>query len=398
MSERSLLVLGASRYQLEVITKAQQLGYRVVTTDNVPSNPGHTVADRSYVVDTTDLAKVLEIARAEDVIGVLAPCTDVAVPTAAHVASELGLCGIPLARARSLTSKLLFRELLAREGLPVPRFQALLPDATFDSLPELAAFPMIIKPEGSSGSKGIFIVRTPEEVLARLPETMSFSPFKRAILEQLIEGRQGTCEGIVLDGKIVFSLMTDRETAPPPFVATAGHFVPSTMGTVENERALAQIAAILALHEVKSSPFDCDFVIAKDGTPYLLELTPRLGGNSLTSLVRTATGIDLADVAVRLACRSPVTLARSPEVTPTAQLILGVPNAGRLSFDEAASSALRAEPWVRDLSFDYPSGHAVDAFVNGRNRVGEATLVAADRVTLDDHARELRRRLRLASV
>ncbi|CAN5923645.1 hypothetical protein BH11MYX4_BH11MYX4_04620 [soil metagenome] len=109
MSEGSLLVLGASRYQLEVIQKAKDLGYRVVTTDNVPGNPGHTVADQSFVVDTTDLDQVLEIARREQVIGVVAPCTDVAVPTAAHVSDALGLCGIPFQSARSLTSKLLFR-------------------------------------------------------------------------------------------------------------------------------------------------------------------------------------------------------------------------------------------------------------------------------------------------
>ncbi|CAN5923642.1 hypothetical protein BH11MYX4_BH11MYX4_04610 [soil metagenome] len=280
----------------------------------------------------------------------------------------------------------------------MPRFQPLSADVSVEQLPGAASFPMIIKPEGSSGSKGIFIVRSREEVLERLPQTMAFSPFAQAILEQLIEGRQGTCEGVVLDGEIVFSLMTDRETAPPPFVATAGHFVPSMMAAAERERTLAQIATILAAHEIRSSPFDCDFVVSAAGVPYLLELTPRLGGNSLTRLVRESTGVDLAEVAVRLACRSPVSLSHAAAARPTAQLILGVPAPGRLAMDEAEAIALRAEVWVRDLSFDYPVGHPVDAFINGRNRVGEATLVAESRGELDVRAAELRARLRLTST
>ena len=83
MSRPALLVLAASTYQLRTIRTAKRLGYRVVTTDNVPTNPGHALADQAYSTDTTDLEGVLAIARRERLDGVIAPCTDVAVPTAA---------------------------------------------------------------------------------------------------------------------------------------------------------------------------------------------------------------------------------------------------------------------------------------------------------------------------
>ena len=89
----ALLVLAASHYQCDAIRTAQRLGYRVITTDNRPDNPGHRIADRCFDVDTTDRAGVLAIARAEKIAGVLAPCTDVAMPTAACVAEALGLRG-----------------------------------------------------------------------------------------------------------------------------------------------------------------------------------------------------------------------------------------------------------------------------------------------------------------
>ncbi|HVM68395.1 MAG TPA: ATP-grasp domain-containing protein [Gaiellaceae bacterium] len=391
----SLLVLGASRYQLEVITRAKELGYRVLTTDNVPDNPGHRLADESYAIDTTDVESVVRLAKEKQPRGVVAPCTDVAVTTAAHVAEALGLPGIPPASARSLTSKVLFRQFLVERGLPAPRFRILGADDVGADVELPCAGPMIVKPDGSSGSKGIFIVRDRKELLERLPVTLSFSPAKRGVVEELIEGSQGTCEGVIVDGEIVLALLTDRRTAPAPFVVTAGHFVPSRLGEAARARTIALIARVLESYGVRTSPFDCDFVVDERGEPWLLELTPRLGGNSLTRLVREATGIDLAEVAIRLACGEEVSLPRPVPETPTAQLILGVARPGLLSFDEGEAAALRSAPWVRDLSMDYPAGQPVEAFVNGRTRVGEATLVAGSREELDERTRELERRLAL---
>jgi hypothetical protein len=36
---KTLLVLAASMYQIPAIETAKRLGYRVITTDNVPDNP-----------------------------------------------------------------------------------------------------------------------------------------------------------------------------------------------------------------------------------------------------------------------------------------------------------------------------------------------------------------------
>src|SRR5512136_1729181 len=102
---KTLLVLAASRYQLETIRCAKRLGLRVITLDNLPDNPGHLEADRCYNIDTTDMEAVLDAARKERIDGVIAACTDVAVPTAAFLAQELGLAGPPLESARIVCSK-----------------------------------------------------------------------------------------------------------------------------------------------------------------------------------------------------------------------------------------------------------------------------------------------------
>src|SRR3954466_6107 len=106
---RTLLVLGASLYQLPIITRAKEMGLRVVTADYLPKNPGHALADAFHIVDTTDAEGILRVAREEKIDGVIAACTDVAVPTAAYVAQHLGVRG-PSWRASSiLCDKIAFR-------------------------------------------------------------------------------------------------------------------------------------------------------------------------------------------------------------------------------------------------------------------------------------------------
>ena len=104
MKPRTVVVLAASVYRLDAIRTAQRLGYRVVTVDNRPANPGPSLADASYDVDTTDLQGVLDVARRESIAGIISPCADVAVPTAAFVAEQLGLPGPPLASTRTVCS------------------------------------------------------------------------------------------------------------------------------------------------------------------------------------------------------------------------------------------------------------------------------------------------------
>ena len=318
MSDPALLVLGASLYQMPVIHRAKARGIRVVTTDNVPSNPGHAVADVAYSTDTTDPHGVLEIARRERITGVIAACTDVAVPTAAFVASSLGLRGPSPRAAEVLCDKARFRAWQAECGLPTPPCVTLA-----SSEPPRAPTPegpWVLKPARSSGSKGIFIVRSLEELAERLPETLAFGP--SALVEGFVPGVQLTCEGLLRDGAIVAVWLTRRETAPAPWVATWGHTLPSGLDANAESAVVAAVLDVMRRLDVHDGPFDADVVW--DGEKCtILEATPRLGGNSLSRLIETASGFDLVDEAVRCACGEDFGLRAPDPARPAAVVLLG---------------------------------------------------------------------------
>jgi biotin carboxylase len=392
---KTLLVLGASRYQLDVISAAKQLGYRVVTTDNVPSNPGHLLADRSYSVDTTDYEGVLEIAQKERIAGIIAPATDVAVPTAAFVSEKLGLSGPPYKSTQITCDKVAFRRFLLRHGFPVPPMVPISKDNVFDLTP-LGPPPWIMKPDCSSGSKGVFVIEGIQELYQRLPETWNFVR-RQALVEKYVEGWQGTVEGIIHNGKIMASFILDRQTVPLPYAATSGHRLPSRLPSHLQQVLLEQLRAVWRLLDIIDAVFDCDFV-ATDQEIFLLELSPRLGGNSISRLLRIATGFNLIEYAIRLACSESQPLPQNFQITPTAIILLGVHQSGRLHYNTEELTLLQKEPWVKNIEIDHPIYTYVHKFINGRYRVGEAILQTSDRDELDLKAAEFVHRLRLTAI
>ncbi len=391
---KTLLVLAASNYQLDTIRTAKRLGYRVITTDNVPGNPGHALADHSFDVSTTDVSGVLQLARREGIDGVIAPCTDIATYTAAVVAEALGLPGSPPTAARIATDKAAFRRFQLGHGLAAPPFVVLrsndpVPADVFDDGQR-----RVLKPDRSSGSKGVFVVADLDDLQRRLPESRTFSSDGTVVLERYIEGHQGTCEGVLAQGRIVAYAILDRQTAPLPYATTIGHHLPSA---IDPSRLLDQLQNTCRLLGIADGPFDCDFVLA-NGEPYVLEITPRLGGNSISTLLRAACGSDLVEYAIRTACGEHPAIPDLSVREASAIVLLGADRPGRLDYDQSAAEQLAREPWVRSLVFDVPIGAPVLPFINGRHRIGEALIAAPTREALEARVTELRIRIAISSL
>jgi biotin carboxylase len=393
---KKLLVLAASLYQLETILSAKRLGYQVITVDNRAANPGHALADKSYNVSTVDMRAVLEISRKEAIDGVIAPCTDVAVPTAAYVAQELNLRGVPLQAANIVCDKIFFREFLKEHDFPVPENIPL--DSSFAAADRLfEKGPWIIKPDRSSGSKGVFIVESAAEFAHRLPETLSFSPTGSAILERYVDGFQGTCEGVLRNGELALTCILDRQTADAPYVTTCGHYVPTKLEPRLQEALLGCLNRLWKLLRVSEGPFDCDFVATRDEV-YLLEISPRIGGNAISTLLLKAFNFDLVRYSIQLALGEDPPWPTSGTIRPAAVVILGVPQSGRLAYDEEALLSLRREQWVDSLEMDYECDAPVSAFINSRHRIGQAIIFGESRADLENRVLELKRRLHIRTI
>lgn len=389
--KRNFLILGASRYQVPAIEAARRLGWRVITADNVPGNPGHVLADQAFHVDTTDRAGILELARREQVAGVLASCTDVAVPTAAYVSEQLGLSGPPLASAEVCCDKARFRQWMNEQGLPAPAWMEVGPETLWNS-DQWAGRRWILKPARSSGSKGVRVVENARDWKAFLPEAARMSLNGRALLEEYISGRHGTAEGLILDGRVAFCVVTKRLTAPPPYGATWGHEIPGGWSADEEQSVRAMVNTLAEKLGLRDALFDADFITA-DGQVWLLEFSPRQGGNSLNRLLEASHGIRMVEWAVQLATGDRPEPVAADHLRAAAVRLLGVERDGRLCYDQRAVTWLRQQPWMFHLEMDHAPGTGVRAFADGTCRLGEMVVTGKDIEDVLQHVEEARRQL-----
>lgn len=395
---KKLLVLGASRYQMPVILKARSMGLIVLVADNMPSNPGHAEADISFDCDTTDAEGIAALATGEGVSGIIAPATDIALPALALACSRLELPGPGVEAARILTSKTAFRTLQAELRLPSPAFAAFCEPVWPEALDRKGG-PWAMKPNMSSGSKGVFKVNGPGEFESLARETLGHSLDRTGILEGWVEGSQHTCEGVAGNG-LSSVMITDRETAPPPWAATWGHFSPPSSFSPRSRESLAySIDTVFSRLDIKDVPFDCDFVVSgPDGPVFILEITPRLGGNSLSSLFAVSMEADIQRYAIchALGLRQDFVPRTNP--LNAAVLLFGVVNRGKLRWNRDAAESLAREPWVAGFEMDLPYGAQVEPFANGRCRVGEALIRGDSPATTRERASNFRARLDVRAV
>ena len=90
-ANRRLLVLGAGRQQLGLLTAARHRGLLVVAVDRDPAAPGFRLADRRALISFEDEPALHRLAEAERINGVISPANDWSVGIAARVAHRLAL-------------------------------------------------------------------------------------------------------------------------------------------------------------------------------------------------------------------------------------------------------------------------------------------------------------------
>ncbi len=297
--------MGGSAQQIPAIIAARRLGYSPVLCDYLPANPGQFYADMFYEVSTTDQAAVLEVARRERIAGVVAYASDPAALTAARVADEMGLPGNPYSSVEILTHKDRYREFLVRSNFATPRAWGY--DSIRAAWQDIGKFkmPAVIKPVDSSGSKGVSILKKPEDLPKQAESALSHSRCQRFIIEEFIEqkGYQVAGDGFVVDGQLVFRCFGNDHfdpSNPNPLVPVAASFPYYGTQRLQN-KIHDEIQRLLTLLDIRMGAFNFDIRIDVDENVYLMEVGPRNGGNYIPQVIKYATGVDLVDYTIRAA-------------------------------------------------------------------------------------------------
>lgn len=297
------MLLGGIRYLLPAIEAAHKHGAHVITVDYLPDNIAHKYSDEYHNVSIVDKEAVLTLAKELQIDGILSYAVDPGVVTAAYVAEQMGLpftCSYEAAGI--LQDKARFRQFLTENGFNVPNAKGY--DNTEDAHKDIGYFnwPVIVKPVDSAGSKGVTRVDDPKDLDKAIETALDASHNGHFIIEDFLElqGYQSSADCFSVNGELVYADYSDQlfdKCAANPYTP-ALEIWPSTMSKEHQDYLTKELQRLLHLLHCGTGLYNVESRVCKNGKPYIMEVSPRAGGNRIAELQRIGTGIDLIEAEV----------------------------------------------------------------------------------------------------
>lgn len=317
---KTLLLLGGARYALPVIDAAHELGARVVTCDYLPDNYAHQFSDGYINASIIDNGAVLAAARECKADGIMSFAADPGVVAASYAAEKLGLPFQGSYEAVSiLQDKERYRAFLRDNGFNCPQLHIYRSADEAAAGADAVAYPVIAKPVDSAGSKGCSRVDGPEGLRAAVEYALEFSRDGRCIVEQFLEkqGDSSDADGFIAGGKfkcVSFTSQLFDPTVPNPYTPAA-YTMPASMPVWAQDELVGELQRLADSLGLRDGVFNIETRVATDGKAYIMESSPRGGGNRLCEMLKYATGgkTDLVRCAVQSALGMPADELAMPE-------------------------------------------------------------------------------------
>ena len=378
MAQKKLMLLGGLRYLKPVIDAAHKQGYHVITADYLPNNIAHKWSDEYCNVSIIDKEAVLKEAQRLHIDGIMSFACDPGVVAASYVQNKMGLPSFgPFESVEILQNKDKFRAFLAKNGFNVPKAKGF--DSVEAAMEEIYWYPwpVIVKPTDAAGSKGVTRVDKAEDLKSALDYAMEHSISGHIIVEEFIDkqGCSSDTDSFSEDGRLKFvsfcAQRFDAEAANP--YTPAAYSWPSTFTKEQEEYLTSEIQRLIMLLNLKTCVYNIEVRVAPNGKPYIMELTPRGGGNRLCEMLRYATGVDMITAITRAMVGDPLLepVVQKPYNGHWAEIILHADKDGVFDHLEIGKE-LPAEIVEQDLWV--AKGDKVEDFEGANNAIGTLVL------------------------
>lgn len=317
---KKLLIVAGGDWQCPIIHKAKDMGLYVVNTNLYQDSPGFKIADVGSVADVLDVESNLEIARQQSVDAILTDQSDIAVPTVAKIADQLGLPGIGAEKAALFTNKHLMREFCAEKGFPIPPYKLCRDQSEAEDFINEHGFPCVVKPSASQSSRGVGKLTALDQLHHAFMVALEHSKDGTVLLEGFIGGVELTVDGIQLNAGDHHCLATSCKTHYEHNEMIANRLLFSQKHDTidydalhkQHNRMIEEMQLPFGLTHAEYKYFNGDF--------YLIEVAARGGGTRLSSdIVPLMSGVNSNELLIRMALGEAVS-----EVAPSCPEIVSV--------------------------------------------------------------------------
>ena len=303
---------------------------------------------------------------------------------AAAITTRLKLKGNPVHAAIAASDKYLQRELLAKAGVPVPRFMLRNLEEDPATIANAITFPCVLKPVRLSASRGVIRADNVQSFVAahgRLrailaePDTAAAcgDRARQYLIEEFIPGYEVALEGLVVNRRLhVLAIFDKPDPLDGPFFEETIYVTPSRV-PAGLQSAIKECAdrAVRALG-IAEGPVHAELRYNEHG-PWLIELAARPIGGRCSAALKfgeegTGKGVTLEEIILRHALGMPIPSLQRERLAAGVMMI-PIPGAGTLR-EVRGIAAAKAVPLIDDVQITAHPGERLVPFPEGSRYPG----------------------------
>lgn len=292
---KTLAIIGASYLQRPLVEKAKAMGLRTICFAWAEGAVCKDLVDAFYPISIVEKEQILAVCQQEHIDGICTIASDVAAPTVAYVAEQMGVIGNSYEASLKANNKYLMRQAFVDAGVPCPKFHCCtqLNDGILEYVWRNFELPLIVKPSDRSGSLSVMKVCNWEDLPMAIMQAQKASFKHEAMVEEFIEGDEISVEYISYNGTHYPLQITDKVTTGAPHFVELEHHQPSALPKVICDEVHRITQKALTALGITNGASHSEYRITPDGRIYVMEIGGRMGGDFIGSdLVQLSTGYD----------------------------------------------------------------------------------------------------------
>ena len=364
--KKAVLIFGVGPLQQSIINRAKKMGLYTVGIDLCEDATCRGDVDAFEVVGGQDYEGTCAVVDKYSINAIVTAATDKPLVMMARIAEKYGFPFYSVETAQWSTDKFQMKQRFELGDVPHAKGRLV---KSVDETDDMV-YPVIVKPRDNSGSRGVKLCRTKEELEQSMAEALEYSKLDSVLVEEFIEGPEYSIEGLHYDGKSEVIQFTEKKTTEFPYNVELGHIQPANISE-ENKQTIREIVVMIGKAlKFENCPSHTELKINERGI-FVIETSPRLGGDYITStLTPLSTGINMEDQLLHIALGENVDTQSGRVEKASGVCFLNLP-CGKVTAIDTAISEVSNWPNVYSFATSLKVGDEIHPITSSLNRYGQ---------------------------
>lgn len=372
--KKAVLIFGVGPLQQSIINRAKKMGLYTVGIDPCEDATCRGDVDAFEVVGGQDYEGTCAVVEKYGIDAIVTAATDKPLVMMARIAAKYGFPFYSVETAQWSTDKFQMKHRFELGDVPHAKGRLV---KSVDETDDMV-YPVIVKPRDNSGSRGVKLCRTKEELEQSMAEALEYSKLDSVLVEEFIEGPEYSIEGLHYYGKSEVIQFTEKKTTEFPYNVELGHIQPANISDENKQKIREIVAKIGKALKFENCPSHTELKINERGI-FVIETSPRLGGDYITStLTPLSTGINMEDQLLHIALGEDVDTQTGREEKASGVCFLNLP-CGKVTAIDSAINEASSWPNVYSFATSLKVGDEVHPITSSLNRYGQFIVMGETR-------------------